>query len=79
MIKKIFLLFTYFISVFAGYKCTDTNLNKIYCSNFKQSELKLLENTNWIPVLWDSGKCYFHNKLTNVDTDDYPLKYKLFR
>lgn len=64
MFKKIIIFFTLFITVLGGYKC----------SNFRQSQLNLLKKTNWIPVLRDTGKCYFHNVLTKNNTDDFPIK-----
>lgn len=42
------------------------------CKNVENNQLKLLENTDWIPVQWDTGDCYFHNKLTGEDTDNFP-------
>ena len=64
MFKKVFIFFTLFVTVFSTFKC----------SNFRQSQLNLLEKTNWIPVLRDTGKCYFHNILTKDDTDEFPIK-----
>jgi len=60
MLKKLFvlILLTFTSNVFS---------HQVTCSNFDQEELKLLKNTDWIPVPWNNGSCYFHNVKTKED------------
>tara|TARA_B100001093_G_C26399051_1_gene830464 strand:- start:293 stop:535 length:243 start_codon:yes stop_codon:yes gene_type:complete len=69
----IFLLFCNIYLVNAGYRCSSANNCEVYCKNIDTYKLKFLENTNWIAVPWDNGNCYFHNKVTKIDTDSYPI------
>lgn len=75
MFKKLFIVFMMLVgNTFAGFNCREANTCQVFCKNFRQSHINLLKKTNWIAVPWDNGNCYFHNKVTKEDTDNYPLK-----
>ena len=69
----IFLIFGNLLSINAGYTCTSADNCQVYCNNVETFKLNLLKNTDWIPVPLDTGDCYFHNKLTKIDSDSYPI------
>ena len=75
MFKKVFYLFTLLlISMFN----TSFSHQQTVCTNYDQKQLDKLKNTNWIPVQWDTGYCYFHNTDTREDTDFFPkIEYKI--
>lgn len=76
MFKKLFIVFMMLIGkTTAGYNCREANTCQVFCNNFKQSQIQMLKTTDWIAVPWDNGRCYFHNKVTRENTDDYPLNY----
>ena len=63
MLKQLLLFVLLFTQSFS---------NKISCSNYDFMELQKLENTDWIPVKWNTGHCYFHNVVTKEDVDILP-------
>jgi hypothetical protein len=67
MLKQIicFIFLTLSIDVFSLE--SNSPVNKVTCSNFDKDQLELLKNTDWIPVPWTDGSCYFHNKKTKED------------
>lgn len=65
MLKKLLYIFTFF-TFFAQISSQPT------CSNYNHKQLKKLKNTDWIPVQWDTGSCYFHNTKTKQDQDKIP-------
>ncbi len=73
MIKQICIFLLLLSSTLAGYNCRTPDNCMVYCNNFKDSQIKMLKNTNWIAVPWNNGNCYFHNTKTREDTDIYPL------
>tara|TARA_Y100000996_G_C22544297_1_gene651196 strand:- start:32 stop:205 length:174 start_codon:yes stop_codon:yes gene_type:complete len=51
---------------------TSFSQQQTVCINYDQKQLDKLKTTNWIPVQWDTGHCYFHNTHTREDTDFFP-------
>ena len=69
MFKKVFYLFTLLlISMFN----TSFSQQQTVCTNYDQKQLVQLKKTDWIPVQWSTGNCYFHNTKTREDTDFFP-------
>ncbi len=73
ILSIIFLILGNLYFTSAGYRCSSPNNCQVYCKNVEQYKLDLLKNSNWIAVPWDNGNCYFHNKVTRIDTDEYPI------
>lgn len=72
MLKQLFVFLLLLGQSFGSYHCKNPQTCQVQCKNYDFFELKKLENTNWIPVLWNSGHCYFHNTLTKEDIDSFP-------
>ena len=68
MFKKIFYMINILLAIF---NITSSQQQTI-CTNYDQKQLDKLKTTNWIPVKWNTGNCYFHNTNTRKDTDFFP-------
>lgn len=67
MLKKLlyfFIFFTFFLQVTS---------QQPTCSNYNTKDLNLLKESDWIPVKWDNGNCYFHNTKTKENKDKHPI------
>ena len=73
MIKQFFVFLLLLTQTFASYQCKTPETCQVHCKNYDFFELKKLDNTNWMPVLWDSGLCYFHNTVTKENVDFLPV------
>ena len=47
------------------------------CNNFSPQALHTLKGTDWVPIRYTNGACYFHNKRTKKDTGELPLRKHL--
>tara|TARA_B100001094_G_scaffold8493_2_gene7599 strand:- start:29472 stop:29726 length:255 start_codon:yes stop_codon:yes gene_type:complete len=74
IIIVILSLFLIFNTILAGYHCSSPTNCVVTCSNYGPSALKSLEGTDWHPVLYDTGTCYFHNRKTREDQGELPVK-----
>ena len=75
---KSFLIYTLillglFNNANAGYYCKSPTDCTSVCSNVLPEQVELLKSTSWITVPWSDGSCYFHNKETSEDRDDFPF------
>lgn len=74
MFRRLILLLTFVLPVLSQ-NCVTSNDCYVSCSNVKPMQVNLLKNTDWIAVPWNNGKCYFHNKKTKEDQDEFPTLY----
>ena len=65
--------FATFNAAIAGYHCNTPDDCIVFCNNIENSKIRLLKNTDWIPVPLDTGDCYFHNTKTREDTSIFPV------
>jgi hypothetical protein len=73
MFKQLFIFSLLIINIFSSYICK-TQLNcDIFCNNISKNKLDLLKKTDWIPVSWDNGDCYFYNRETKKNIDEFPI------
>ena len=76
MIKFLSTCFLFLVSLLfvnSKYVCHSVDNCTVFCDNIDHDKLNRLKFSEWIPVLRDNGNCYFHNKQTNKDTNNYPL------
>jgi len=73
MLRIFIILFSLLGITSAGFNCRNPNSCQVFCNNYKNFQINLLKNTEWIAVPWDNGDCYFHNKRTGENIEKFPI------
>ena len=73
MFKQLFIFLFLIINTYATYICRTPLDCDVYCNNISTKKINQLKKTNWIPVLWDNGDCYFYNTITQENRENYPF------
>ena len=75
MLRILIILFTLLNISSAGFNCRNPNHCQVFCNNYKNFQINLLKNTEWITVPWDNGDCYFHNQKTGENIEKFPINF----